>query len=146
MEHIYYADMVPNAEEAAVDPADGLVLLSDDESDDEGAHGPSRGLSEETEVPAHRIRPRVRNILGLFGKENMEADGGIHRVAQAGQDPCSAAAIVGGGGAGVCVACQYARMFSKKQRNRRPSSAPLPAGCTSGDLHDKFSYKIDLCG
>ena len=73
MEHIYYADMVPNAEEAAVDPDDGLVLLSDDESDDEGAHGPSRGLSEETEVPAHRIRPRVRNILGLFGKENMEA-------------------------------------------------------------------------
>ena len=69
MEHIYYADMVPNAEEAAVDPDDGLVLLSDDESDDEGAHGPSRGLSEETEVPTHRIRPRVRNILGLFGKE-----------------------------------------------------------------------------
>jgi len=71
MEHIYYADMA-NAEEAAVDPDDGLVVL-DDESDDEGAHGPSRGLSEETEVPAHRFRPRMRNILGLFVKENMEA-------------------------------------------------------------------------
>ena len=97
MEHIYYADMVPNAEEAAVDPDDGLVVLSDDESDDEGAHGPSRGLSEETEVPTHRIRPRVRNILGLFGKEILVL-----------LQPSSAAA--------ERVFALLASMFSKKQR------------------------------
>ena len=143
MEHIYYADTVPNAEEAAVDPADGLVLLSDDESDDEGAHGPSRGLSEETEVPTHRIRPRVRNILGLFGKENMEAYTEWLKLVKilVLLQPSSAAA--------ERVFALLASMFSKKQRKsstRRPSSAPLPAGCTSGDLHDKFPCDIDLCG
>ena len=81
-------------------------------------------------------------------------------MAQAGQDPCSAAAIVGGGGAGVCVACQYVQ---QKAAQALPED-PLRHHCTQdaqaviymtnshirsicvGNAHTKclFSYKTPI--